>query len=73
VYPAKDSPYYRLRMWVCVGFMLFNGVLAFGLRCLLMWENKKLDRKYGVARRVDGEGKVGVGDENDGARFRYVL
>jgi hypothetical protein len=53
--------------------MLFNGVLAFGLRCLLMWENKKLDRKYGVARRVDGEGKVGVGDENDGPRFRYVL
>lgn len=83
VYPAKDSPYYRLGMWVCAGFMLFNGFLAFGLRCLLVWENKKLDRKYGVVGRVDGDGKVadgvsgggeaGVGDENDGPRFRYVL
>lgn len=83
VYPAKDSPYYRLGMWVCAGFMLFNGVLAFGLRCLLIWENKKLDQKYGKVGRVDGDGKVGdgvsgvgavgVGDENDGPRFRYVL
>jgi dipeptide/tripeptide permease len=83
VYPAQDSPYYRLGMWVCAGFMLFNGLLAFGLRCLLMWENKKLDLKYGVVGRVDVDGKVadgvtgggaaGVGDENDGPRFRYVL
>ena len=83
VYPSKDSPYYRLGMWVCAGFMLFNGLLAFGLRLLLVWENKKLDRKYGVVGRVDGDGKVvdgvsgagvvGVGDENDGPRFRYVL
>jgi hypothetical protein len=70
-------------MWVCAGFMLFNGLLAFGLRRLLVWENKKLDQKYGVVGRVNGEGKVGdgivgggavgVGDENDGPRFRYVL
>jgi len=70
-------------MWVCAGFMLFNGLLAFGLRCLLIWENKKLDLKYGVVGRVDGNGKVAdgvtgggaavVGDENDGPRFRYVL
>jgi len=83
VYPSKDSPYYRLGMWVCAGFMLFNFVLAFGLRALLIWENKKLDRKYGAVGRVDRDGKVadgisgsglaGVGDENDGPRFRYVL
>jgi hypothetical protein len=63
--------------------MLFNGLLAFGLRCLLVWENKKLDKKYGVVGRIDGDGKhgdgveggglAGVGDENDGPRFRYVL
>jgi len=63
--------------------MLFNAVLALGLRTLLVWENKKLDRKYGAVGRVDGDGKVadgisgggaaGVGDENDGPRFRYVL
>jgi dipeptide/tripeptide permease len=85
IYPAKDSPYYRLGMWVCAGFMLLNAVLAVGLRTLLVWENRKLDRKYGVVGRVDGNGKVDgiqgevfgeggeVGDENDGPRFRYVL
>jgi hypothetical protein len=83
VYPAQDSPYYRLGMWVCAGFMLLNGVLAFGLRCLLVWENKLLDRKYGTVGRIGGDGKhadgeeggglAGVGDENDGPRFRYVL
>lgn len=84
VYPSKDSPYYRLGMWVCAGFMLFNAVLALSLRTLLAWENKKLDKKYGVVGRVDGDGKVmgdgaaegvvaGVGDENEGPRFRYVL
>ena len=85
VYPGKDSPYYRLGMWVCAGFMLFNAFLALGLRTLLVWENGRLDRKYGVVGRVDGRGKVtgqgegvveaaaGVGDENDGPRFRYVL
>jgi dipeptide/tripeptide permease len=82
IYPAKDSPYYRKGMWVCAAFMLFNGVLAFGLRCLLVWENKMLDAKYGVVGRVNADGKVagesgmagaGVGDENDGPRFRYVL
>ena len=51
------------------------------LRTLLAWENKKLDRKYGVVGRVPGDGtvadgkrpEIGVGDENDGPRFRYVL
>lgn len=77
----KDSPYYRTGIWVCASFMLFNGCLALGLRTLLVCENKKLDRKYGVVGRVHGDGKVGdgkspeigVGDENDGPRFRYVL
>jgi hypothetical protein len=88
IYPASDSPYYRLGMWICAAFMLFNGLLAFGLRCLLVWENRKLDEKYGtrgvaVHGGVDGletvqteEDKLkeaGIGDENDGPRFRYIL
>jgi dipeptide/tripeptide permease len=81
VYPQKDSPYYKLGMWVCAGFMLFNALLAIGLRTLLVWENRVLDRKYGVVARADGNGKVeddikgepSVGVENDGPRFRYVL
>jgi MFS family permease len=46
VYPAKDAPYYRLGMWCCAGFMLFNALLAVGLRGLLTWENRQLDKKY---------------------------
>jgi dipeptide/tripeptide permease len=46
VYPAKDAPYYRLGMWCCAGFMLFNALLAVGLRGLLAWENRQLDEKY---------------------------
>jgi hypothetical protein len=69
--------------------MLFNGLLAFGLRCLLQWENGRLDQKYGMLERqglqagLGGlervqteEGRLkeaGVGDENGGPRFRYIL
>jgi hypothetical protein len=81
VYPAQDAPYYRTGMWVCAGFILFNGFLALGLRCLLVWENGRLDRKYGVVERGgvkrgvgDGpRGRAGIGEENDGPGFRYVL
>jgi dipeptide/tripeptide permease len=72
VYPAKDSPYYRTGMWVCAAFMLFNGLLALGLRTLLAWENRRLDRKFGAVEKNE-TGVVGVGEENDGPRFRYVL
>ena len=65
--------------------MFFNALLAFGNRCLLQWENKKLDRKYGVMDRITQEkardGKLdteegadaSVGEENYGRNFRYVL
>jgi hypothetical protein len=83
IYPANDAPYYRLGMWTCAAFMLFNGALALGLRFSLVWENKKLDEKFGKVGRLEGDGSrrgwegvealVGVGEENDGPRFRYVL
>src|SRR5689334_6914383 len=28
IYPAIDGPYYRLGMWTCAAFLLFNGFLA---------------------------------------------
>ncbi|KAF2705033.1 MFS transporter-like protein [Pleomassaria siparia CBS 279.74] len=74
LYPSKDQPYYRMGMWVCAGFMLFNGALAFGLRCLLKWENGRLDKKFGAVEGLGRDGKSeGEGSENDGPRFRYVL
>lgn len=87
VYPAEEGPYYRKGMWVCTAFMIFNGLLALVLRTLLSWENKRLDMKYGEVGRRDGHGEVvgetrtgekfegdaGVGEENEGPRFRHVL
>jgi hypothetical protein len=58
-------------MWICAGFMLFNGLLALCLRTLLVWENKKLDEKYGKIEGVVVDDPVG--EENAGPRFRYVL
>jgi hypothetical protein len=70
-------------MWTCAAFMLFNGALAMGLRVLLVWENKKLDEKFGKVGRLERDGRrsggegveglMGVEEENDGPRFRYVL
>jgi dipeptide/tripeptide permease len=79
LYPGQDSPYYRMGMWVCAAFMLFNGFLAFALRSLLVRENKVLNEQYGAVPQADSssniEGKEvpGIGEENDGPRFRYVL
>lgn len=59
--------------------MFFNGFLALSLRTLLVWENKRLDKKYGVvgteqaARARDGEVDANVGEENYGSAFRYIL
>ncbi|RFU26658.1 hypothetical protein B7463_g9683, partial [Scytalidium lignicola] len=76
IYPGNQGPYYREGMWICAAFMLFNGFLALTLRTLLVWENKKLDAKYGAVgataeldEKVEGGGAAGVGDENDGPRF----
>ncbi|KAF2793118.1 MFS general substrate transporter [Melanomma pulvis-pyrius CBS 109.77] len=71
VYPARDGPYYRKGMWVCAAFMLFNGCLAAGLRALLVWENRRLDREFGPVEHKGDGGAVGL--ENDGPAFRYVL
>lgn len=71
LYPKSEGPYYRKGMWVCAAFMLFNSTLALGLRCLLKWENGKLDERYGVLEK--GKGDVGLGEENEGPRYRYIL
>lgn len=67
-------------MAICATFIFFTGFLAFTLRLLLAWENKKLDRKYGtreevIARRT-GASTANVtvhGEENYGPAFRYIL
>lgn len=61
--------------------MFFNAFLALSLRTLLVWENKKLDEKYGKKDQQPGTlsgGEKGVteapvGEENYGSTFRYIL
>ena len=80
IFPTSDGPRYVKGQSICAAFIFFNGLLAFGLRILLVWENKKLDEKYGpqVARVIgqtgDPAGKESVvAEENYGPTFRYVL
>lgn len=55
--------------------MFFAAVMAFALRVLLVWENRKLDQKYnnksGEGRETDQDAVIGV--EDYGPSFRYVL
>lgn len=80
VFPPAEGPRYIKGMAISAAFTFFTGVLAFGLRTLLVWENRKLDQKYGSRGDRDtgdtGEAKGGgmaVGEENYGPNFRYVL
>jgi hypothetical protein len=62
-------------MWICAAFMFFTSVLALSLRILLVWENRKLDKKYGprVVADPTKEAEIPVGVENYGADYRFVL
>lgn len=75
LYPMGQSPRYIKGMSICAAFMFFAAVMAFALRVLLVWENRKLDQKYnnksGEGRETDQDAVIGV--EDYGPSFRYVL
>lgn len=80
IFPKSEGPRYVKGQSICAAFIFFNGLLAFGLRRMLVWENKKLDEKYGsrvaptVSRTGDQTGKESaVAEENYGPTFRYIL
>ncbi|KAF2720095.1 putative MFS transporter [Polychaeton citri CBS 116435] len=87
VFPSTEGPYYVKGQSVCAAFAFFNAILALILRTLLVWENKKLDFKYGTleeqreGRRADSGKVMGAqGDESEaeavenyGPMYRYVL
>lgn len=85
LYPTNEGPYYVKGQSVCAAFMFFTTVLAMGLRTLLWWENRKLDKKYGTLAEqrsraaADGAGQIDeqkvsvVAEENYGPMYRYVL
>lgn len=82
MYPGNEGPRYVKGMSVCAAFLFLFCFLSLLLRTLLVWENKKLDGKYGSVEQqrqamheaeMKGEGKGEVAVENYGPLFRYVL
>lgn len=83
IFPERQGPQYVKGQAICAAFMGFNAFLAMSLRLLLVWENRKLDAKYGKKELPtktgektgeDGASAVQVaGEENYGSSFRYTL
>lgn len=81
IFPTSDGPRYVKGQSICAAFMFFNAFLALSLRLLLMWENKKLDQKYGksdqnrISRKTEAEngGVAGSheGEENVSTAFTF--
>ncbi|CAF9907043.1 hypothetical protein IMSHALPRED_005425 [Imshaugia aleurites] len=75
LYPTAQGPRYIKGMSICAAFMFFTAIMAFALRILLVWENRKLDQKYND-KSEDGRGVdegAAVAVEDYGPNFRYVL
>ncbi|KAL2153708.1 hypothetical protein VTH82DRAFT_4863 [Thermothelomyces myriococcoides] len=73
VFPEEDEPRYIKGMSICAAFMFFSALLALSQRVLLMWENRRLDSKYGPINKGAQGKSEGVAVENYGPNFRYVL
>lgn len=73
VYPTTDKPYYVKGQSVCAAFMFFTTILALALRQLNVWDNKKLDRKYGKVEDTPTKTATEGGEDDYGPRFRYIL
>lgn len=75
MFPSSAAPRYVKGMSVCAAFMFFTTLLAVTLRFLLVWENRRLDQKYGPKVEPDPSKPVDrpVAEEDYGANFRFVL
>lgn len=82
LYPSHEGPFYVKGQSVCAAFMFFTTILVIILRTILVWENKRLDKKYGTIAQqkqamqeaqVGGERKAEVAVENYGPLFRYAV
>ncbi|OAQ62877.1 MFS transporter [Pochonia chlamydosporia 170] len=68
IYPIEEGPRFVKGQSICAAFMFFATLLAFILRSCLVWENRRLARKY---EKSDETNTTAV--ENYGPNFRYVL
>lgn len=73
IYPLSERPQYTKGHSICAAFMFFTAILALGLRTLLVWENKQLDKKYGKREDAPQTDSAVQAAENYGPNFRYVL
>lgn len=72
-FPSSQAPRYVEGMIICAAFMFFSAVLALIQRLLLVWENRRLDCKYGSIVKDGTDLPTSIGAENYGPMFRYVL
>lgn len=75
MFPSSGAPRYVKGMSICAAFMFFTTLLALTLRFLLVWENRRIDKKYGPKVEPDPTKPVDqpMAEENYGANFRFVL
>ncbi|CAI7664437.1 unnamed protein product [Penicillium glandicola] len=75
IFPDDQAPRYVKGMSICAAFMFFTTFLALCLRVLLVWENRRLDKKYGPRIQEDPTKSVDapVAEDNYGANYRFVL
>jgi len=74
IFPTSDGPYYKKGLYISFGFQCLVTVLALTLRTYLVWENKKLDERFGPAEGnpLDPEDALGLEGEGN-PNFRYIL
>ncbi|KAK2597667.1 hypothetical protein N8I77_012438 [Diaporthe amygdali] len=72
-FPSSEAPRYVKGMSICAAFMFFSALLALAQRLLLVWENKRLDRKYDSTEKDSTGAATDIMVENYSLHFRYVL
>jgi hypothetical protein len=75
IFPDAEGPRYFKGMWICAAFMFFTMLLALSLRTLLVWENRRLDKKYGPRVETDPtkEADMPLAEDNYGDNYRFVM
>ena len=76
VFPNSDKPFFRKGMWISAAMCIFVGCLAIILSCILIAENKSMERK-GLIPKKGEEGREPVqhgvaGEEAKVPRYRYI-
>lgn len=81
LFPANEKPRFLKGLWVSAGMCLFVGCVAVLLSCILIWENRRMERDGIIPRKGEereGHGQdapvqYGVaGEDAKVPRYRYI-